>query len=128
MYSSSHEDVRDAPFPPSLLDGFLYIFSVIGWPRCAYLKHNSLHIGYSHWHLVARSLSRSTRWCTSMTLRAKSILILTGVSSVHIGITTDQFLLEQRFLIDIKFDSNHLVFPGVNHIIYMYTYLAHGCS
>lgn len=67
-----------------------------------------------------------------MTLRAKSILILTGVSSVYIGITTDQFLLEQRFLIDIKFDSNHLVFPGVNHILYMYNIcihiLAHGCS
>lgn len=48
---------------------------------------------------------------------AKSTLISLRINLVHIGVTTDQLLLEQKFLIDIKYNSDHLLFPEVNHCI-----------
>lgn len=55
---------------------------------------------------------------SDVTLSAKSILVSSGVSPINIRNTTDQLLLEQRFLIDIKLDSDHFVLPGVHHIQY----------
>lgn len=45
-------------------------------------------------------------------LKAKSILVSRRMSPVLGGVSTNQFLLEQRFL--IKFDSDNFVIPGVN--------------
>lgn len=44
-----------------------------------------------------------------MTLSAKSILASSRVNPVNTGVTTDQLLLEQGFLIDIKFDSAQII-------------------
>lgn len=46
---------------------------------------------------------------------AKSILVSSGGEPVHIEITTYQPLLEQRLLIDVKF--NYLAFIGMNHVL-----------
>lgn len=43
--------------------------------------------------------------------------ILNILNPIHIDVTTDQLLLEERFFIDIKFDLDQRVFPGMNHIL-----------
>lgn len=45
-----------------------------------------------------------------MSLSAK---LMFGVRQVYIGVSTDQ----QRYLIDIKFDPDHLLFSVLNHIL-----------
>lgn len=37
---------------------------------------------------------------------------------LHIGDIADELHLGQRFLIDIKFFSDHLLFPGMYHVIH----------
>lgn len=41
-----------------------------------------------------------------------------GVKPINIEAITHQLFPEQRFLIDIKFKSDHLLFPAANHIVY----------
>lgn len=49
---------------------------------------------------------------------ANSTLVSLNVSPACTGVSTDQLLLEKKDpLIDIEFDSGHLLFQGVNHMI-----------
>lgn len=73
--------------------------------------------------LVARKLSfQSTCWSTSLLrwygVSAKFTLVSSDACPVHTRVIADQPHLEQRFLIDIKFNSNHLIFSSVNHMHY----------
>lgn len=54
---------------------------------------------------------------TGVTLSAKSVLVSSGVSTIHTRVITEQLLLEESFWFDIKFDSECLVFSGVNQIL-----------
>lgn len=55
-----------------------------------------------------------------MILSAKSILVSSEAIPLHIGVIADELVLEQKFFIDFEFILDHLVFPGVNHILTKY--------
>lgn len=57
-------------------------------------------------------------WLPGAHLNDKSILLSVKITSVHIGDIADELHLGQRFLIDIKFFSDHLLFPGMYHVIH----------
>lgn len=65
----------------------------------------------SFWHSIRP-------WCSLVTQITISTFVSIRERSVQIEITTDQILLKQRPLIDFKFDSNHLLYPGLNHTIH----------
>lgn len=52
------------------------------------------------------------------TVSAKSTL--GSLVQYILGVTTDQLFLEEWFFIDFKFDSDHLLFLGINQIIHIY--------
>lgn len=56
-------------------------------------------------------------------LSRKPSLLYLKVRSVFIRVTTDQLHLKQKLIIDVKFDSDSLVFQGVNHILHMDIYI-----
>lgn len=76
-------------------------------------------------HLTVRKLFfRSIHWCILASLmprcKTRSILTSSWGNPVHIGGTADQLLLDQKFLTDIKFDSDYLVFPGISQLLHSY--------
>lgn len=48
--------------------------------------------------------------------------IIRDESSIY-WVTTDQFLLGEMFLIDIKFGSDNVAFRGMNHILHKFDIL-----
>lgn len=65
-------------------------------------------------HLVTRRSSfRSTLWYSVVTQNTKPTLVSLTMNSLHIGVTPDQLLFGQRFLIDIKYDSDFWYFLAV---------------
>lgn len=83
---------------------------------------SSLHMVVLRVHLLTAATSTTfSRYGGGIHLdpliRLCNILIYVRISSVRIGVIEDQLLLEQTCLIDIKYVSDHLVFPDVNHII-----------
>lgn len=55
-------------------------------------------------------------------LNVKSTSASIKMSSVHIAVTTDQLPFEQMLLIDIEFNSNHLLFTDMNQILEIYIF------